>query len=208
MFFKLMKRCMDIILSAIFLILLSPFMLLIVIPIRIDSKGPAIFKQERITKGERIFIMYKFRSLVLNARKFEDQGIPTERLITRVGRYLREPYLDELPQLFNILKGEMSFVGSRALMTEDYKRHCKGIEGWKRTAKLKAGLTGLDKLYEYMPEKRRDAILKSLPDQEYLKKDKNAIYFYYMDHPSLWLDIKILFWTAELFLRKLISTIL
>ncbi|HLR35353.1 MAG TPA: sugar transferase, partial [Tissierellales bacterium] len=110
-----MKRVLDFILSLIVLIILFPIFLIIGIAIKIDSKGPIFFKQKRLGKDGKVFLIYKFRTMVDNAEKI-GSGIytsETDSRITKVGRFLRKTSLDEIPQLINILKGEMSIVGPR-----------------------------------------------------------------------------------------------
>jgi lipopolysaccharide/colanic/teichoic acid biosynthesis glycosyltransferase len=109
------KRIFDIVVSIIGLILLSPAMLVIYIAQKLTYKGPAFFKQERIGKGGQPFQIYKFRTMIINN---EQDGIPQlaeadDERLTKLGKFLREHHLDELPQLWNVLKGDMSFVGPR-----------------------------------------------------------------------------------------------
>ena len=113
------KRAFDIVSSGILIVLLTPFWIGISIAIKKDSEGPILFKQERRTKEGRVFQMYKFRSMVVNAEKmgaglFNYENDPR---VTKVGRMLRDSSLDELPQLFNIFKGDMSVVGPRPCVT-------------------------------------------------------------------------------------------
>lgn len=115
------KRLLDIFLSFVGLIVLSPIFLVIMIAIRIDSKGPILFKQRRYGKGKKPFVIYKFRTMSVNA----PSEMPTrflknsDEIITRVGRFLRKTSLDELPQIINILKGEMSIVGPRPVILKE-----------------------------------------------------------------------------------------
>ncbi|MBQ5852440.1 MAG: sugar transferase [Lachnospiraceae bacterium] len=119
--YKYIKRILDIIASLVFLIVFSPVMLVVVLAIKIDSKGPVLFPQERIGLHRKPFTIYKFRTMRVDTPK----NIPTGELhnpdeyITRVGNFLRKTSLDELPQLINILKGEMSLIGPRPLIKED-----------------------------------------------------------------------------------------
>ncbi|MCK5322657.1 MAG: sugar transferase [Desulfobulbaceae bacterium] len=127
------KRMFDIIVSLAMILLLSPLGLIIALLIKKDSPGPAIFTQERIGENGRRFLMYKFRSMVVGAEKMQDSlksknimdgpafKIKNDPRITRLGKFIRETSLDEFPQLFNILKGEMSLVGPRPLPVRDYK---------------------------------------------------------------------------------------
>lgn len=146
------KRAMDIILSLTAIICLSPVLLLIAILIKLDSKGPVLFEQERIGYKKKRFNMYKFRSMVVDAEaQFEKVKTLNETnhimfkskddpRITRVGKFLRKSSLDELPQLFNILKGDMSIVGPRPPL----ERELLNYEKWHHVKFLRPqGLTGL-----------------------------------------------------------------
>ena len=140
-FFKILKRGLDIIISLLLLILLWPVLLLIVIAIRLSSKGPAVFKQQRAGKNGNPFVFYKFRTMTINADPFgPSPKSGRDPRLTKAGRILREYSLDELPQLFNILKGDMSVVGPRPLylsqISEWSERH-------KKRLLVKPGLTGL-----------------------------------------------------------------
>jgi lipopolysaccharide/colanic/teichoic acid biosynthesis glycosyltransferase len=151
-----MKRLLDLVLAVTGLLLLLPFLAVIALLIKRDSEGPVLFRQVRMGRGERIFRIYKFRTMVADAdeRKahFEslnmharDGGdarmfkIPNDPRCTRVGRVLRRYSLDELPQLINVVKGEMSLVGPRPLILEE---DCH-VEGWARCRlDLRPGITG------------------------------------------------------------------
>ncbi|WP_162011058.1 sugar transferase [Streptococcus sp. S784/96/1] len=121
MYLKL-KRMLDVIISGLAILVLSPILLIIVIAIKLDSKGPVLFKQKRVGKGKKYFMIYKFRSMYIDA----PSDMPTHMLknpaamITKVGGFLRKTSLDELPQLFNIFKGEMSIVGPRPALWNQY----------------------------------------------------------------------------------------
>jgi len=122
MYRKYIKRIIDFILSLITVVILSPFLLLIAILIKLDSKGPILFKQKRIGMHKTHFYMLKFRTMRIDSPK----DVPTHLLenpdqwITRVGKFLRKTSLDELPQLFNIIKGEMSIIGPRPALWNQY----------------------------------------------------------------------------------------
>lgn len=154
--YRFVKRTFDILISGLSIILLSPLFLVIAILIRIDSKGPAIFKQKRIGKNGQAIYIYKFRSMILNADEVleelmkENADIRNEYLtnkklhndprITKVGNILRKTSLDELPQLLNIFNGDMSFVGPRPYLyreIEDMQLYYENI------IKMTPGLTGL-----------------------------------------------------------------
>ena len=137
------KRFFDIIVATLAFIIVSPVLLIVAIAIKIDSKGPIIFKQKRLGKNGKVFNMYKFRSMVVNAEKggvYSDNNDPR---ITKVGNFLRKTSIDELPQFINIIKGDMSFIGFRPPLTyhpwpfEEYTEEQKkmfnvrpGISGW------------------------------------------------------------------------------
>jgi lipopolysaccharide/colanic/teichoic acid biosynthesis glycosyltransferase len=112
--YTFLKRCMDLFFCGAGLVVLSPLFAVIMLLIRCDSKGPVFFRQERVGKNHRLFFIYKFRTMVKNAEKL-GPGLSRsgDTRITRIGRFLRKYKLDELPQLFNVLKGEMSLVGPR-----------------------------------------------------------------------------------------------
>lgn len=107
------KRFMDLLITIPGIILLSPIMLVIAVWIKCDSKGPIIYKQKRVGLGERLFNVYKFRSMVTDADKASLLTVRADDRVTRAGRFLRKTKLDELPQLFNVLIGNMSLVGPR-----------------------------------------------------------------------------------------------
>ena len=140
-FFKILKRGLDIIISLLGLIILWPVLLFIVIAIKINSKGPAIFKQKRAGKDGNPFVFYKFRTMTNDAAPFgpSPKSMLDSRL-TKTGRILREYSLDELPQLFNILKGDMSVVGPRPLYLSQIP---EWNERQKKRLLVRPGLTGL-----------------------------------------------------------------
>jgi len=180
MFYLKFKRFYDFILAFFGLLLLSPIYLIIIISIKIDSKGPILFKQKRVGKNKVLFNIYKFRTMRIDT----PANTPTHMLenpdqwITKVGKFLRKTSLDEIPQLINILKGNMSFVGPRPALWNQYDL----IEEREKynVHSVLPGLTG------YAQIKGRDALKipeKAMLDNEYVK------------HISLWLDIKIFFKT-------------
>ncbi len=141
---RVLKRLFDIVFSAAGLILSSPLMLIIAIAIKIDDGGNVFYKQKRLTRDAREFYVYKFRSMVPDAEK---DGIPrlatdSDSRVTRVGSFLRKCRLDEVPQLINILKGDMSVVGPRPERPELIKKYEKSMPEFNYRLKVKAGLTG------------------------------------------------------------------
>ena len=137
MYRKVIKKLLDLILALILIILLSPLMLIISIMIKIDSKGPVIFKQIRSGKNNKNFTLYKFRSMIYNNNLYDTS---VEDQVTKVGKILRKTSLDELPQLFNILKGEMSFIGPRPWIV-DYAKYFTKHQ--MRRLEVLPGITGL-----------------------------------------------------------------
>jgi exopolysaccharide biosynthesis polyprenyl glycosylphosphotransferase len=194
-----MKRALDLVLGTLALIVLAPVLAACAIAIKLDSPGPVFFRQRRIGRDDRPFEVYKFRSMQADADRNKDAvatlnfhgggndngmfKIREDPRVTRVGRFLRRYSLDELPQLFNILRGEMSFVGPRPLIeTED-----RQIEGrFRRRLSLTPGLTGL-----WQAHGRSD-----IPFEQMVNLD-----FLYVSNWSLWLDVKLLIRTASAVFR-------
>lgn len=149
MYAKYIKRILDFILSLIALIILSPVYLIIAIAIKIDSKGPVFFLQERLGKDGKVFKIIKFRTMVVNAEHMGD-GLKVksekDNRITKIGKILRKTSLDELPQFINVLKGEMSIVGPRPPVTyHPYKYEDYSNEQKKRFC-VRPGITGLSQV--------------------------------------------------------------
>lgn len=175
------KRGMDFILSLIAIIMFSPILIVIAIFIKFDSKGPIVFKQKRPGINKKLFTIYKFRTMKIDTPNVstEELGDPS-RYITKLGLFLRKSSLDELPQLFNIIFGQMSIVGPRpALYNQDDLIKLRDEHGINE---LKPGLTG------YAQVMGRDNItdIEKVRHEEYYKKNM-----------SLWLDLKIIWWTFK-----------
>jgi len=139
------KRLFDIVSSGLLALILMPLWIIVAIWIKTDSKGPVFFKQGRRTKNGRVFNMLKFRSMVVNAEQmgaglFNYENDPR---VTKAGRFLRNTSIDELPQLFNILKGDMSVVGPRPCVTYELGDFETLNKRYKKRFEVKAGLTGL-----------------------------------------------------------------
>ncbi len=139
------KRLFDIVSSGILIIILIPLWIILAIAVKVDSKGPVFFKQGRRTKDGRVFNMLKYRSMVVNA---EQMGLglfnyENDPRVTKVGRFLRNSSLDELPQLFNIFVGDMSVVGPRPCVTYELGDFDTLNKRYKKRFLVKAGLTGL-----------------------------------------------------------------
>jgi lipopolysaccharide/colanic/teichoic acid biosynthesis glycosyltransferase len=139
--FRILKRGLDILVSLSLLIILSPLLVLIAIAIKLDSPGPAIFKQERAGKNGKPFIFFKFRTMKFDVDPFgPSPKSRKDNRLTKIGKILREYSLDELPQLLNILRGDMSMVGPRPLYLSQI---AEWSEGQKRRLSVKPGVTGL-----------------------------------------------------------------
>ena len=152
------KRIGDVSLSIILFLLLSPLMCIIAILIKIDSPGPIFFSQERLGKNGAPFLIYKFRSMKVDAEKDGPQwAAENDDRCTRVGRILRKARLDEIPQLLNIFEGDMSFVGPRPEREYFYTKFEAYIPGFRNRLAVKPGLTGLAQVnggYDLRPEKK------------------------------------------------------
>ena len=190
------KRVLDVVLSSVLLLLLTPLFLMVAALIKLTSKGPVFFRQERMGVNKRTFLIYKFRTMVPDAEKLIDAleaqnqvsgpvfKIMDDPRITPLGRMLRRSSIDELPQLFNVLKGDMSLVGPRPLPVRDYQGF---NEDWQRRRfSVRPGITCL-----WQVNGR-----SSIPFEQWMRLDLQ-----YMDEWSLWLDIKILARTIPAVLR-------
>lgn len=144
MYFRI-RRVIDAVIAMLMLLILSPILLIVAVWIKFDSKGPVIFKQKRIGKDGKIYDMYKFRSMVQNAQNigtgvFSFAGDPR---ITRAGAFLRKTSLDELPQLWNIVKGDMAFVGPRSPVVGHFPEYDELKDKYKKRFSVLPGITGL-----------------------------------------------------------------
>lgn len=181
-----MKRLFDIILSFLLLVILIIPFLLISLVILIDDGGPAIFTQSRVGKGNKLFNIYKFRSMKKDTRNTATAELTeADECITRTGKILRKTSIDELPQLINILRGEMSFVGPRPLIPEEDE--IRKLREKYNVYSVKPGMTGLAQVYG------RD----SLSDEEKAKLDKE-----YVEKQSILLDVKIMLRTVYVVLKR------
>ena len=174
----ILKRIFDIICSSILIVLLSPALLFISIWIKLDSKGPVFYRQERITQYGKVFRIFKFRTMVTNADKIGTLvTTQNDSRITKVGNKIRKCRLDELPQLLNILKGDMSVIGNRPYLP----REKKDMNGYfDEIVKTKPGLTGY---WQISGRSKTDF------------KTRLKLESYYSNHMSLKMDIKIFFGT-------------
>ena len=180
----IVKRCLDIAVSAILLVLLSPVLLLIAILIKITMPGPVLFRQERIGQHRRPFLIYKFRSMVPDAEAKTGPVVakPGDSRVTWLGRLLRRLSLDELPQLYNVLRGDMSLVGPRPQPTFFDERYSGEIPRYLERQQTRPGLTG----WAEVNDLRGAAPIA----------DRTMYDVYYIEHWSLALDLKIVLLTA------------
>ena len=184
-FHLILKRIFDIVCSTILLILISPVLLALAIAIKIDSKGPVFYRQKRITKYGREFRIFKFRTMVVDAdKKGTLVTLKNDSRITRVGNKIRKSRLDELPQLINVLKGDMSLVGPRPFIPGEELP--EGEIDPKRY-KMRPGLTGLAQINGG----------RKIAHKQKLKYDVE-----YYDNMSLWLDLKIILKTLWLLISN------
>ncbi len=176
------KRFFDIVLSLIGITVALLPMIIIAILIKIDSKGPIIFKQQRIGRNGKVFNIYKFRSMCVGAEK-KGSGVYSgkgDARVTRIGKILRATSLDEIPQFFNLLKGDMSFIGPRPPLTYHPWKWEEYTDEQKRMFEVRPGITGW-------------AQVNGRKGVEWNRRIELNVW--YVDNLSLWLDIKIIFKT-------------
>lgn len=190
----ILKRLFDVLASLILLIILSPLFIIFSIMIKLDSKGPIMFKQNRVTENGRIFKIFKFRTMVENADKNGSQvTVKNDDRVTKIGKFLRKFRLDEIPQLINILIGDMSFVGTRPEVPKYVELY---TDEMKATLLMKAGVTSL-------------ASIKFKDEEKLLQMDGNIDKIYienilpqkmqynleYLKRFNFFYDIKLMFMT-------------
>jgi lipopolysaccharide/colanic/teichoic acid biosynthesis glycosyltransferase len=188
---KLLKRLMDILASGLGLIFLSPILIIICILIKASSEGPIFFKQVRVGKNMKNFAILKFRTMVPNAEKLGKQiTIGEDKRITSVGKVLRKYKLDELPQLFNVFKGDMSLVGPRPEVPKYVKLYS---EEQRKVLDVKPGITDLASL-RYKDE--NDILGKVDNPEEYyitvIMKDKLELNLEYIEKNNILIDIYLI----------------
>ena len=184
------KRLLDIMFSFIGIVVASPVLAIVALAVKLDSKGPVIFKQERLGKDGKVFLIYKFRSMCVGAEKMGSgqYSFKGDSRITRVGKIIRATSLDELPQFFNIIKGDMSFIGPRPTLTYHPWKLEEYTDFQRRRFEVRPGITGLAQVNG---RKKIDWVDRIKYDVEYV------------DNMSLALDCKILFKTVvNVFMMK------
>lgn len=192
--YEVIKRLIDIVCSFLGVLVLSPLFIIIAIIIKMTSKGPVFFSQKRVGKNGKEFDMYKFRSMVVNAEELKDKLAAKNEMsgpmfkmkddprVTKVGKFIRKTSIDELPQLWNVLKGDMSLVGPRPSLPKEVAQ----FESWMyKRLEVKPGLTC------YWQVSGRN----NIDFEDWMKLDIK-----YVDERSTWIDIKLIFKTAFILL--------
>lgn len=180
--YKYIKRLLDILVSAFAVIILSPLMVITAMAVKLESEGPALFKQDRLGLDGKVFKIYKFRSMCQGAEHI-GTGVYSgadDMRVTKVGKIIRATSIDELPQLFNIIKGDMSFIGPRPPLTYHPWDISEYTEEQLHMFDVRPGISGW-------------AQINGRKDVEWHKRIE--LNCWYVDHMSLWLDIRILFTT-------------
>ena len=189
-----LKRIFDIIIGLILTIIALPFMLIIAVWIKYDSKGKVFFRQRRVTTYGRVFYIFKFRTMVSDAEKLGTQvTVQNDSRVTKAGKFLRKCRLDELPQLFNVLKGDMSFVGTRPEVERYVDRY---TDEMLATLLMPAGITSLASIKFKDEEKLLDGAEN--PDDVYVNEvlpQKMKFNLEYISKFTFFYDIKIMFMT-------------
>ena len=181
-----LKRALDLLVALALLGLLAPLLLLIALLVRLDSSGPALFRQQRIGRGGVPFAMFKFRSMVVDAPRLGGHSTAAgDPRITRYGRWLRRTSLDELPQLINVIRGEMSFVGPRPDVPAQRVEY--SAEAWDLRHRVRPGITGL-----------AQATVRSQAQPG----ERTALDLQYVKEQSLGLDLRILLLTVRQLLLR------
>ena len=195
------KRVFDFFVSLIMTVFFLPVFLILALAIKLDSKGPVLFRQERVTTYGKVFRIYKFRTMVANAESRGTQvTVNNDMRVTRVGRVLRKYRLDETPQLFNILKGEMSFVGTRPEVPRYVDSYTDDMYA---TLLLPAGVTSLASIF-YKDEERLLSESENA-NETYIEKilpEKMKYNLKYIESFSFWNDIKLMFMTVVAVIKK------
>ena len=190
--YRKVKKIFDIFLSSVGIVLSMPLMTLCAIAIKLNSKGPVLFTQERLGKGEQPFILFKFRTMVNNAEaitgpKWASEDDPR---ITRVGKFLRKSRLDELPQFFNVLRGDMSFVGPRPIRKHFADLMAEQVPYYRLRFVVKPGLTGWAQVCGDYAGSEKGQVAKLQYD------------LFYLRNQSILLDLFILLKTVQTILFK------
>ena len=178
---QLGKKIEDYVIAATALVLLSPLMLLIAAAIKLDSRGPVIFRQKRGGLNDQVFEMFKFRTMKVDGKGEFRQATANDDRVTRLGRLLRRTSLDELPQLLNVLRGDMSIVGPRPHPVELNRHYSARLPLYDRRHRVKPGITGWAQINDHRGPTNSEQMLRRLQCD-----------LYYIDNWSIWLDFSII----------------
>lgn len=178
---RFIKRATDIVLSLLLIILTSPLMLFAAIGVKLSSPGPILFRQERVGQNNRVFTIYKFRSMRVNAEEASGWTTDHDPRKTRFGNFIRKYSIDELPQFFNVLKGDMSLVGPRPEMTHYVEQFRKTVPLYMLKHSVRPGITGLAQIHGL----RGDTSIERRIEED----------IYYIEHWTWFSDLKIIFLT-------------
>ena len=186
---RFVKRAMDILLCLLAMIIAAPVMLVVALAIKLEDGGPVFYKQERVTRDYKTFQILKFRSMIVDAEKDGKSQPATDAdpRITKVGKVIRATRIDELPQILNILKGDMSIVGPRPERVEHVEKYREEIPEFDFRLKVKGGLTGYAQIF---------GKYNTTP------YDKLRLDLMYIENYSVWLDIKLILMTLRILLKK------
>ena len=182
---ELLKRFFDVVLCVIAAVVLSPLMLIVAVAIKLEDHGAVFYKQARVTKDGKVFDILKFRSMVEDAE--QRPATDDDDRITKVGHVIRATRIDELPQIFNIIKGDMSIVGPRPERTEHVEKYTAAIPEFEFRSKVKGGLTGFAQIYGKYNTSAYDKIKLDLM---------------YIENYSFLLDIKLILMTIRIVFKK------
>ena len=183
------KRLMDIVLCSVAMVIAAPVMAVVAIAIKLEDGGPVFFRQKRLTRNNREFEILKFRSMIVDAEKYAGAVLATDNdpRITKVGKFIRATRLDEIPQILNILKGDMSIVGPRPERKVIADEYCKDIPEFPYRLKVRGGLTGYAQIYGKYNTSAYDKLRLDLM---------------YIENYSLLLDIKLIILTLRIIFSK------
>ena len=184
---RFFKRALDLFCASVGLVICSPLMLATAIAIKLDDGGSVFYKQKRMTRGDKVFEIYKFRTMREAAAAVEYSSVKDDDRITRVGAVLRRFRIDELPQLINILVGDMSVVGPRPEMLTNFNKYVENMPEYQYRCRVKAGLTGYAQISGKYNTSPRDKLMMDIS---------------YIEEYSLWLDIKLILKTLTVFFKQ------
>lgn len=188
---RVIKRIMDLVIAGLGLIITSPIFLITALCIKLEDGGPVFYKQERATYAGKVFNVIKFRSMKVEDGSIHKSVTKNDDRITRTGRIIRKFRIDELPQLINVIKSDMSIVGPRPEMVENVEKYTKELQEFAYRQRAKAGLTGMAQIYGKYNTSPKDKLIFDLT---------------YINEYSVWLDIKLIFRTLLVLLTPDKST--